>query len=199
MEEMNIIEIINDITNFVQYFATGFLFFGAYNFAACLQREEKSEYFIVKGITASFMINSLVSYLFQYFGKGSQYYYVALIVVAGVLGLLFGRARQFIWLRTIIQKIFQRTISDNIFVLMWESTLKETCLCIRFKLKDDSNYYEGQVDKISSIYQDPTILIKYYVIEDENGNEKRNFSKCDCARMIVKWSEMEKVEIAYEE
>lgn len=196
---MNIIEIINNITSFVQYFATGFLFFGAYNFAACLQREEQSEYFIVKGITASFMINSVVTCLFEYFDKDSRWYYIVLIIVAGILGLLLGRARRVVWIRTIIQKIFQRTVSDNVFVLMWESTLKETCLCIRFKLKDDPNYYEGQVDKISSIYQDPTILLKYYVIEDENGNAKRNFSECDCARMIVKWSQMEKIEIAFEE
>lgn len=175
------------------------MFFGAYNFAACLQREEQSEYFIVKGVTASFIINSMVTYFFEYFGKDSRYYYILLIIVAGILGLSLGRAWRFIWLREIIQKIFQRTVSDNIFVLMWEFTLKGQCLCIRFKLKDDLNYYEGQVDKISSIYQDPAILLKYYIIEDENGKVKHNFSECDCARMIVKWSQMAKIEIAFEE
>ena len=52
---MDILEIITHITEFIQYFATGLLFFGAYSFAACLPREEQSEYFVVKGITASFV------------------------------------------------------------------------------------------------------------------------------------------------
>lgn len=45
---MDILEIITHITEFIQYFATGLLFFGAYSFAACLPREEQSEYFVVK-------------------------------------------------------------------------------------------------------------------------------------------------------
>lgn len=44
---MDILEIITHITEFIQYFATGLLFFGAYSFAACLPREEQSEYFVV--------------------------------------------------------------------------------------------------------------------------------------------------------
>ena len=40
---------------------------------------------------------------------------------------------------------------------------------------------------------------KYYMIQDQAGNEKMDFSECDCAYMIVKWSQMENVQIAYEE
>lgn len=196
---MDMMEIINNIASFVQYFATGFLFFGAYNFAACLQRESQSEYFIVKGITASFIINSVVSCIFENFVNMSQYYYVVLVSTACISGLFLGRARRFAWVRSISKKIFQRTASENIFVLMWESTLREKSLFIRFKLKNDANYYEGQIERISSVYQEPVIWIKYYVIEDENGNKKRDFSECDCARMIVNWSQMEKIEIASED
>lgn len=37
------------------------------------------------------------------------------------------------------------------------------------------------------------------MIQDQAGNEKMDFSECDCAYMIVKWSQMENVQIAYEE
>lgn len=193
---MDIIQIINNLTSFIQYFAVGFLFFGTYTFSACLQREEQSEYFIVKSVTVSFIINAIVIYIFEKFNINHKYFQLVLILVAGILGLILGCVRQNIYFRMIIEKVFRRTVSDNIFTLMWESAKEGKCVCLRFRLKDDMNYYEGQVDKISSIYQDPIILLRYYVIKDENGKEKENFSECNCAYMIVKWSQIEKIEMA---
>lgn len=175
------------------------MFFAAYNFAACIQREEQSEYFIVKGITASFIINSLVTLFFQYLGNNSQYYYIILAASAVILGLFLGRIREFSWFQIIIQKLFQRTVANNVFTLIWESAKDGKCLCIRFKLKGDTKSYEGQIDKITSIYQSPTILLKYYIVEDANGNVEKDYSECDCAYMIIKCSEMENIEIAFEE
>lgn len=53
--------------------------------------------------------------------------------------------------------------------------------------------------KIAAIHKEPVIFLKYYMIQDQAGNEKMDFSECDCAYMIVKWSQMENVQIAYEE
>ena len=171
---MDILEIITHITEFIQYFATGLLFFGAYSFAACLPREEQSEYFVVKGITASFVINVIDCWVFDVFKINSQYFQVTLVISAIIFGLFFGRARQFKWFRAVIEKMFGRT-------------------------KDDDKSYEGQIDKIAAIHKEPVIFLKYYMIQDQAGNEKMDFSECDCAYMIVKWSQMENVQIAYEE
>lgn len=196
---MDILEIITHITEFIQYFATGLLFFGAYSFAACLLREEQSEYFVVKGITASFVINVIDCWVFDVFKINSQYFQVTLVISAIIFGLFFGRARQFKWFRAVIEKMFGRTVDDNLFVLIRNLANPGKCVSIRFTIKDDDKSYEGQIDKIAAIHKEPVIFLKYYMIQDQAGNEKMDFSECDCAYMIVKWSQMENVQIAYEE
>lgn len=190
---MDILEIITHITEFIQYFATGLLFFGAYSFAACLPREEQSEYFVVKGITASFVINVIDCWVFDVFKINSQYFQVTLVISAIIFGLFFGRARQFKWFRAVIEKMFGRTVDDNLFVLIRNLANPGKCVSIRFTIKDDDKSYEGQIDKIAAIHKEPVIFLKYYMIQDQAGNEKMDFSECDCAYMIVKWSQMENV------
>lgn len=196
---MNILKIITHITEFIQYFATGFLFFGSYSFAASLPREKQSEYFIVKGITASFVINVIDCWAFDAFKISSQYFQMTLVISAIIFGLFLGRARQFKWVRTVIEKMFGRTVDDNLFILIKNSANPEKCVSVRFTIKDDGKSYEGQIDKISGIHKEPVIFLKYYMIKDQAGNEEVDFSECDCAYMIVKWSQMENVQIAYEE
>lgn len=196
---MDILEIIAHITEFIQYFATGFLFWDAYYFAGCLPREEQSEYFVVKGITVSFVINVINCWAFDVLKINSQYLQIALMVSSIMLGLFLGRARQFKWLRTVIEKVFCRTVDDNLFILIRSLARPGKCVCVRFNIKDDNKSYEGQIDEISEIYKDPVIFLKYYMIRAESPKEEVNFCECDCAYMIVKWSQMENVQIAYDE
>lgn len=160
---MDILEIITHITEFIQYFVTGFLFFGAYSFAACLPREEQSEYFVVKGITASFVINVIDCLVFDVFKINSQYFQVTLVISAIIFGLFLGRARQFKWFRAVIEKTFGRTVDDNLFVLIRNLANPDKCVSIRFTIKDDGKSYEGQIDKISAIHKEPVIFLKLYM------------------------------------
>ena len=121
------------------------------------------------------------------------------MISAIIFGLFFGRARQFKWFRAVIEKLFGRTVDDNLFVLIRNLANPGKCVSIRFTIKDDDKSYEGQIDKIAAIHKEPVIFLKYYMIQDQAGNEKMDFSECDCAYMIVKWSQMENVQIAYEE
>ena len=196
---MNILKIITHITEFIQYFATGFLFFAAYSFAASLPREEQSEYFIVKGITASFVINAIDCWAFDTFKISSQYFQMTLMISAIILGLFLGRVRQSERFREVIERMFGRTVDDNLFILIRDLKKQDKCVSMRFTMKDDDKNYEGQIEEISAIYKDPVIFLRYYIIKDQAGNEEVNFSKCDCAYMVVKWSQMENVQIAYEE
>ena len=158
-----------------------------------------SEYFVVKGITASFVINVIDCWVFDVFKINSQYFQVTLVISAIIFGLFLGRARQFKWFRAVIEKMFGRTVDDNLFVLIRNLANPGKCVSIRFTIKDDDKSYEGQIDKIAAIHKEPVIFLKYYMIQDQAGNEKMDFSECDCAYMIVKWSQMENVQIAYEE
>ncbi|MEQ2041860.1 hypothetical protein [Mediterraneibacter gnavus] len=195
----NVLDIINNIGSFVQYFASGFLFLSAYDFAGSLPREKEKEYFFVKSITVSFVINAIISFIFNKAKVDMQYYFLALILSAVVLGLLLGRARSFGWINTICIKVFRHNIADNIFLTIWSSVSNGKCLYIRFKKKDCSNSYEGQVYDISSLYQDPIFRLKYYVVKDKKGKIREDFSYCDCAQMIVSWSQMDDIEIASED
>ena len=117
----------------MQYFASGFLFLSAYDFAGSLPREKEKEYFFVKSITVSFVINAIISFLFNKAKVDMQYYFLALILSAVVLGLLLGRARSFGWINTICIKVFRHNIADNIFLTIWSSVSNGKCLYIRFK------------------------------------------------------------------
>lgn len=196
----NVIDVINNLSSFIQYFATGFLFFSAYSFAGCLQREMSEIYFIVKSITASFVIDSIVGTVFNITGLDNQYYFFALVIVSGVSGLLLGRARSFTVVNKVSEKLFRHTITDNIFQTICDSVSEKNSLFIRFNLKNSDNIYEGQVEELNSIYTDPILLIRYYLIKDKTGNvdRDRDFSVCDCAKLIVKWSDMINIEVASE-
>nr|WP_295274942.1 hypothetical protein [uncultured Blautia sp.] len=193
---MKIMDVINDISNFIQYFAAGYLFFCTYNYIGCLQREEHTEYLIVKGITASFILNSFVTFIVNKVGKGQEYYYLVLIFTACISGIVLGILRRTKLYRNLIKKVFHRTITDNILTLMYFEAANRECLCLRFRVSGSDSYYEGQIDEISSIYQDPIIILKYYVIRDRNRNVINDFSKCDRVQLIIKWSQMEDVEMA---
>lgn len=192
----NLMELINNIGSFVQYFATGYLFLSVYNFSGCLFREKEKEYFFVKSITASFIINAFVTVVFIKTKWDQEYYFVALILFSCILGLVLGRARSFAWVNTLCQVLFRQTLTDNIFLTLWNSVSKEHCLCIRFQKDGDTNFYEGQVLDISGLYQEPILRLKYYIIMNKDGGILKDYSFCNCAQMVVKWSEMKNIEIA---
>ena len=192
----NVIDLINNISSFIQYFATGYLFFSAYNFSGCLFREKEKEYFFVKSITASFIIYAIATVIFSKTKWDQEYYFVTLIIFSCVIGLILGRARSFGWVNTLCQFLFRQTITDNIFLIMWNSVSKGHCLCIRFRKDGDTNFYEGQILDISDLYQDPIFRLKYYVIMEKDRSILKDYSRCSCAQMVVKWSEMKDIEIA---
>lgn len=200
---MHIVEIINEITDFVRYVAVGFIFFGTYDFAGLLEREENKEYLIFKTITASFVINEIINFVIISAKVNKKYYYLIIIIASAILGIVLGKVRRSTFLREKTEQTFGRTITDNIFVRMQELAQgkedeEDMCVCARFCLKDDKNYYEGQIEEVTSIYRTPCILLKYYKVRNKKGKIIKNYSDCDEAFMIINWEDMTKIEILME-
>jgi hypothetical protein len=191
-------ELMASISSFIQYFAPGYLFLSSYVFSSYSQREEKTEYLIIKCLSISFVFVSICEVVGIRRVIPQSAVSMGILTTAFLCGLLFGRLYRTNWARRVVKTLFNRSVSEDIYIDLWETaTSKDNyVICVKLKLKDDELIYEGQIDQISFLRHDPVILLAYYKSYDKE-KVVNDFSKVDNARMIVNHSQIEKFEFAF--
>ena len=88
---MNPIEVINNISDFMKYFAPGYIFLTFYNLGSLSQREDKAEYLFIKCITASFCLVEFSAFLCDKIKWLQAIGTFILVLIAAIAGFLMGK------------------------------------------------------------------------------------------------------------
>lgn len=187
--------IISNVTGFMTYFVPGYLLVSCFTYAACIERESKTEYLVIKSIAISFILYILISYIGEKCKFGDSLLLILTFTVAILFGLLFGRLYRSWWLSSISLFLFNREIKQQLFVELWESAdTSESALFVRLLMKNNLGIYEGQISKVLSYNSDPEFSLQYYKCYDTDMHIISDCSQRDEVYLIVRYSDVEKFE-----
>lgn len=200
---MNLAEIIKDISGFVRFFAPGFLFSSCLHFMDYTPREEKTEYLIAISVTLSFVLVTITELFSPYIPSNLSD--IVLIIISIVLGFIVGRIRSSAFFSKCISFLFDRKINWNLFVHLHnrycerakvdqKSNNSNVPLCVRIKLKNDQNTYEGQLYQVINPLQEPALVLKYYSCYNTNGEALFDFSNYDDRSIILRYTDIHIIE-----
>ena len=189
-------DLIAKITEFMRYFAPGYLFLSAINFSACIKREEKLEYLLISCITLSFVLSTISGVIVQRLSINAQNEQLLLIVLSVFSGLTVGRVRSTGWANKWSDRLFQRSFSDNLFVELKKTTMDSNRpnILVRFAKKNDPHIYEGQILHILYPEKEPVLVLVYYVCRDGDNNIIFDRSSVEGAKMLVNYADIQTFE-----
>lgn len=191
------LDLISDITSFMNFFVPGYIALGCFHFVSCRPREDSIEYLLIKCISISYFITTFCVAIDS--AVPSTDLHIFLIIISSIIsGVFAGVIRRCKIIKKIIKRCFKREIFDDTFISLWEQVddSDTEALLVRLTLKDDAYVYEGQLDRVTSLHRNPTLIITYYVIRD---GEKvvDDFSRIDGMEMIVPYENISKFEVNY--
>lgn len=205
------LKLISQISAFMRFFVPGYIFISCFNFTACLEKEEKIEYLLVKSIAFSYIISTvldainkidLTKCVFKFKPLNGIIEWIQingimfLLISAIILGFLIGKASGWNWIQRIVSCLFRRDTTDNVFTYIWRNIGKGKIVCAKFSLKAHPDYiYEGQIEKICTVYKNPIIVFRYYKCDKINVD----LSNVDQGRIIVPYSDIDIFEILINE
>ena len=189
-------DLISEITEFMRYFAPGYLFLSAMNFAAYTKREEKIEYLFISCITLSFVLSTVCGLLTAAFSLDTLGEQFILILIALLSGFLAGRLSCSKWVNNLSDRLFRRNFSDNLFVELKKITMNadQPDILVRFTQKDDPYTYEGQILHILYPEREPVLVLAYCVCRDENNKVIFDRSKVKGAKLVVNYADIQRFE-----
>lgn len=194
MDEI-ILDVITNITGFMTYFAPGYIFISGFNYAACLERETEKEYLIIKSISISYLLYTVVNYIGTKLNIEVLLIQVITFICAILLGLMLGRMHRAKWANQVSLFFFKREMTNNIFVELWESARdKDAVVCVTLTMKDGIGIYEGQLYKISSYNKNPEILLSYYTCYDNTMKIISDYSNTENVNLLVRYSDIQRFE-----
>lgn len=190
-----IMEVIANITGFITYFAPGYIFTSCFNYVACLEREREKEYLFIKSISISYFFYTITSYIGTKLNLEDLLIQVITFISAILLGLIFGRIHRTKWANQVSLFLFEREMTNNIFVELWEeANSKDAIVCVTLTMKNNIDIYEGQISKVSSYNNNPEILLSYYSCYDKNMNIISDYSDTENTNLLVHYSDIQKFE-----
>ena len=197
-------ELIRSITEFMQYFAPGFIFLGCKNYASCKKREEKTEYLVASSIAISFAITTVSSFFTRLVSYNYEKVYlfsdiwitvrsfiaIALAIISGLAMGRFIRTRQANYLSQIL---FRRDFRSDFFVFLKDEMTEKSCtLLVRLKRKNDLYYYVGQIERVLNPEDKPILILYNYASYNEKG---RRISHRDGEyRLLIHYGDIESFE-----
>ena len=191
---MGSLEIIANITGFMQYFVPGYIFWTVYNFFAIRPRESTIEYLIIKSIAFSFILCCIIQVLSVYFPCIKSYVAMVLAGAALICGVAFGLLRKSRRLDSFLEKLFHRTFEEDSYLLdKWKNVENIRGVLVRLTNIEKEIVITGQLKAVRDYNnKEPLISIAYYKIY-ENGDQNpiSNFAKFDVAeisfRLTAEW------------
>lgn len=194
MDEI-ILDVIANITGFMTYFASGYIFISGFNYAACLERETEKEYLIIKSISISYLLYTVVNYIGTKLNIEFLLIQVITFICAILLGLMLGRIHRAKWANQVSLFLFKREMTNNIFVELWERARdKDAIVCVTLTMKDSIGIYEGQLYKVSSYNKNPEILLSYYTCYDNKMKIVSDYSNTENVNLLVRYSDIQRFE-----
>lgn len=190
-----VMDIINNVTGFISYFAPGYIFLGCYCYASCKEREEQTEYLVIKCISISYVL-LIVSQMIGRFRNWTTLGVQGLSFSLAILtGFILGRFHRSSIANQISLDFLDRELSNSIFLDLWERANNlDAVIYVVLTLKDGKGIYEGQISKIISYNNNPALQLAYYKILDTNNNLVSDCSDVDTAEVVIQYSDIEKFE-----
>lgn len=192
MDSLN--DLIGSVTEFMRFFAPGFIFISCLDFTICAKREDKIEYLVITCITISFILSTVTDLIMTI--SPTLNAQVCLVLLPAIAGVLVGKLRKAKWVNWLALRLFNHEFSNNLFVDLMEDVKASdaSALCVRFTLKDDPKIYEGQLYKVLDIHTDPTLIFAYYVCYDSSGRVICDNTTINNSKLIIHYANVQSFE-----
>ena len=108
------INIINNITGFITYFAPGYTFIYCYYYSSVCQRETSLKLLVLKSITISYILFVFSTFVCTFLGIDNEIIIQAItFIIALTGGLVAGRVHRSKWANNVSIFLFKREMKND--------------------------------------------------------------------------------------
>lgn len=203
-------DIIENITGFITYFAPGYILLYCFYFTSCLSREADEQHLMIKSIALSYVLFVCTDFLAgDLLGFSDEQVRLLVLLLAVFTGWAAGKIHRSDLINRAALLLFGREFSRNIYVEIIEKAeqikrigkkrwkkerpwkerrkngLKLVYVIFLHICMEDDTFYDGQISKIYYPTSDAEISFAYYLHYDKE-NILENMTESDYSETVIK-------------
>lgn len=187
---MNIIEIVEQLPNILEYVAYGYIYLAGYHWVH-RNENEGTEYMLMKSIAISFVLKNIYNYV-SYIDN--PFLPVAYTIISGILGIIAGSIVSRHWFNALIKKFgIWKTTNDNI----WDDIIGSNTWLNAYH--SDGTIYVGMVEYYSDDKENPIIVLCNTNKVEPGCNQYKYDTVDKNRRMIIRPEMYERIEVVYDQ